>query len=314
MLKPGYLSEHGVLNIYVTAAEAGANPKHFADSAKDRLHVLTTSIYDAVDALEDFVKDEEGHQAEHKKNQQKDATIPDRPFGNPVQYAYISKVLAVYNKQTPLPPSVCYRMNRLVNKMLTWKPFDDDVTQLLQTFVKGNRKDCVKLGNEFVEFLGHISKDPVKMSDWNWTTGKLNDAEDQVPELTLDPKEFSKKLVIHMLLNYKDEPYPELRKAFLDLLFELVDQKVASFLDAHARPKKIHLDDVVLDPLASFALQEQATKRKINFKEGTIWLSKANFDKFVDDIVTKITKSKEHFDKIKKLIEKGDAEMEGVQG
>ena len=309
--RDGYGSEHGVLNIYVTAAEAGIDKIHFADSAEKRLRVLTTSIYDAVDALEDLVEDEEFLQAEHKKNQKADAALEDRPFGK-AQYPYILKVLAVYNTQTPLPPSVCYRMKRLVNKMLTWKP-SEDVAQLLQKFLDGDRKDCVELGNKFVESLGHISKDPVKMSNWNWTTGKLNDAEDQVPEWDLDPDDFSKKLVIHMLLNYKDEPYPKLREAYLNLLFELVDQKVASFLDAHARPKKIHSDDVVLDPLASFALQEQALQRNITFKGGTIWLSKASFDKFVDDIVTKIPKSKEHLDKIKQLIEEGKKEMEDVQ-
>jgi hypothetical protein len=165
----------------------------------------------------------------------------------------------------------------------------------------------VELGNKFVEFLGHISKDPVKMSDWKWTTGKLNDAGDQNPGSD-DPGHFSKILVTEMLLNYKNEPYPKLKRAYLDLLLVLVDNHVAHFLNARGRRKQIHADDVVLDPLVSQELQKQAALLKITFTGGPIWLSKASFDKFVDDIVTKITGTEASIEFIKQIISMGEAE------
>lgn len=171
-----YGGEQGVLNIYLTPEEAGIpnlfkKGNDWAAVDTSQYKTLKSSVYEAMDALEDIIKQEENIPSLNLSTYQ----LTDHSN-------VIERALRMYAHVKTLPPSICYRMKAALKKLeaLSEKGIGirKDLRSLLDEFYQfhndpDNARNlyCETQTAEFMQFLPPTTN-KTELKNWNWYTGE----------------------------------------------------------------------------------------------------------------------------------------------
>lgn len=147
MASQGYGPQHGVFDITVSAAAAGLTQEEFPRVT--RWEELITDVYSAMDVLEKLY----------------DVYTESDNF--PVDYhRMVTTSIHVYNTVTDLPPSVCFRMNRLRARARARADTLGEYDEFQDALSRVRRLAC--FGEDTSSFMGKLGnkRQPTSIDSW----------------------------------------------------------------------------------------------------------------------------------------------------